>query len=219
MKKVALLLLSVFVVCCNSNKNEQSSSAEQILPEIKLDSIGIENFFADITLKNISASKIKNLTQNLSDTSLFAGIDDGFLRLDSIKKAGGYENYLSKLDIGMYKDIRAVHFKDINLSKAVSLKLWGFDYSSYEACPYSNGKVVFISKFVDGKNVECIPFSYFNNWSDAPFYESFRTLSVLTKDGFIVIKEFNSNGGLDVNDKEYVNRSTNIIRRSIIGSF
>lgn len=52
--------------------------AEQVLPEIKLDSIGIENFFADSTLKNISASEIKNLTQNLSDTSLFAGIDDGF---------------------------------------------------------------------------------------------------------------------------------------------
>jgi len=37
--------------------------AEQVLPEIKLDSIGIENFFADSTLKNISASEIKNLTQ------------------------------------------------------------------------------------------------------------------------------------------------------------
>lgn len=182
--------------------------AEQVLPEIKLDSIGIENFFADSTLKNISASEIKNLTQNLSDTSLFAGIDDGFLRLDSIKKAGGYENYLSKLDIGMYKDIRAVHFKDINLSKAVSLKLWGFDYSSYEACPYSNGKVVFISKFVDGKNVECIPFSYFNNWADAPFYENFKTISVFDKNAKLSVVEYQISGGVDEKDKEYTNKAT-----------
>jgi hypothetical protein len=208
MKKVALLLLSVFVVGCNSNKNEQSSSAKQVLSEIKLDSVGIENFFADSTLKNISANEIKNLTQNLSDTSLFAGIDDGFLRLDSIKKAGGYENYLSKLDIGMYKDIRAVHFKDINLSKAVSLKLWGFDYSSYEACPYSNGKVVFISKFVNGKNVECVPFSYFNNWADAPFYENVKTNSMFDKNAKLSVAEYQVSGGVDEKDKEYINKAT-----------
>ena len=208
MKKVVLLLLFGFLVSCNSNKTEQSSLPEQTLSEIKLDSLGIENFFADSTLKNISASEIKDLTQNLPDTSLFAGLDDGFLRLDSIKKAGEYENYLSKLDIGMYKDIRGVHFKDIKLSNSASLKLWGFDYSSYEACPYSNGKVVFISKFVNGKNVECVPFSYFHNWADAPFYENFKTNSVFDENAKMSVVEYQVSGGVDEKDKEYTNKAT-----------
>lgn len=208
MKKVVFLLLFGFLVSCNSNKTEQRSSPEQTLTEIKLDSLGIENFFADSTLKNISASEIKDLTQNLPDTSLFAGLDDGFLRLDSIKKAGGYENYLSKLDIGMYKDIRAVHFNDIKLSNSASLKFWGFDYSSYEACPYSNGKVVFISKFVDGKNVECVPFSYFHNWADAPFYENFKTNSMFDKNAKLSVVEYQVSGGHDEKDKEYTNKAT-----------
>lgn len=208
MRKVALLLLVAFLVSCNSKKTEQSSLPEQTLPEIKLDSLGIENFFADSTLKNISASEIKDLTQNLPDTSLFAGLDDAFLGLDSIKKAGGYENYLSKLDIGMYKDIRAVHFRDINLSNSASLKLWGFEYSSYEACPYSNGKVVFISKFVDGKNVECVPLSYFHNWADAPFYENFKTSSVFDKNANVSVVEYQVSGGVDEKDKEYTNKAS-----------
>ena len=45
MKKVVLLLLFGFLVSCNSNKTEQSSLPEEALTEIKLDSLGIENFF------------------------------------------------------------------------------------------------------------------------------------------------------------------------------
>lgn len=208
MKKVALLFLLTFLVSCNSSKTEQNNLPVETLTEIKLDSLGIENFFADSTLKNILATEIKDLTQNLPDTSLFAGIDDGFLRLDSIKKAGDYENYLSKLDIGMYKDIRGVHFKDIKLSNSTSLKFWGFDYSSYEACPYSNGKVVFISKFVNGKNVECVPFSYFHNWADAPFYENFKTNSVLDKNAKMSVIEYQVSGGVDEKENEYQNTSS-----------
>jgi len=206
MKKLLIVIsLSVLLGCNTKKESGIEESGNIISEEIKLDSLGLEKIFADSTLKAVAASEIENLTKNLSDTSLFAGLDEGFRRLDSIKNAGEYKNYLSKLDIGMYKDIRAVHFKNISLSDSKSLILWGFDYSSYEACPYANGKVIFANVVENGQNISCMPFAYFHNWADAPFYENFKTSSVLDQNGNLTINETKTSGGVDEKDKDYQN--------------
>ncbi len=208
MKNLILLFLIFIIFSCNTQKAEETQAEGQPLTEIKLDSLGLEKIFADSTLKNIVATEIKGLTQNLGDTSLFAGLGEEFLKLDSLKKTGGYENYVSHLDIGMYKDIRAVSYKDLALGDGHTLKIWGFDYQTYEACPYANGKVILMSSFKNGKNVGCAPLAYFHNWADAPFYDSYKTISVLDKMGNLTINETINSGGVDEKDKEYQNKST-----------
>ncbi len=209
MKTLVTIISIALILGCNTPKDEKTEIITSVLSEeIKIDSLGLEKIFADSSLKSVNASEILELTQNLADTSLFSGLDDGFLRLDSIKKAGGYENYLSHLDIGMYKDIRAIHYKDLSIGDTKTVKLWGFDYSSYEACPYANGKVVFVSVFENGKNTACVPFCYFQNWADAPFYENLKTNSILDKDGNLTLTEHQINGGVDEKDKDYSSQGT-----------
>jgi hypothetical protein len=213
--QIAVLFLILLIGCTSKKEDKTGFVSNTPLEEIRLDSLGIEKIFADSSLMVINASEIKDLTQNLADTSLFAGLDDGFIRLDSIKKAGGYEDYLSKLDIGMYKDIRAIYYKKYDISASKSLNLWGFDYSSYEACPYANGKVIFVNTVENGKNVSCVPFAYFHNWADAPFYENFRTNSFLDKNGNVTINEIVNSGGVDEKDKEYRNTNSSKFQHTL----
>jgi hypothetical protein len=208
MKTLITIVSIALILGCNTQKDDKTILTSTISEEIKLDSLRLEKIFADSTLKSVDASEILDLTKNLADTSLFAGLGEGFLRLDSIKKAGGYENYVSHLDIGMYKEIRAVHYKDIELGSGKTLKMWGFDYQTYEACPYANGKVILVSSFKDGKNVGCLPFAYFHNWADAPFYDSYKTNSVLDTNGNLSISETVNSGGMDDKEKEYQNKTT-----------
>ncbi|MBP6620571.1 MAG: hypothetical protein KAX81_05135 [Leadbetterella sp.] len=208
MKTLITIVSIALILGCNTQKDDKTILISTISEEIKLDSLRLEKIFADSTLKSVDASEILDLTKNLADTSLFAGLGEGFLRLDSIKKAGGYENYVSHLDIGMYKEIRAVHYKDIELGSGKTLKMWGFDYQTYEACPYANGKVILVSSFKDGKNVGCVPFAYFHNWADAPFYDNYKTSSVLDTNGNLSISETVNSGGMDDKEKEYQNKTT-----------
>jgi hypothetical protein len=213
-------LISIFSIAillgCNSKKDKKTEITNAISEEIKIDSLVLENIFSDATLKLVNASEIYELTKNLPDTSLFAGLGEGLLRLDSIKMAGAYADYVSHLDIGMYKDIKAVVYKDLDLGEGNVLKIWGFDYQTYEACPYANGKVILISSFKDGKNVGCVPFAYFHNWADAPFYDSYKTNSVLDKMGNLTIIETVNSGGMDEKEKEYQNKSTSTFRYKLV---
>ena len=214
------ILISIFTIAillgCNSKKDNKTEITNAISEEIKLDSLDLVKIFADATLKLVNASEIKELTNNLADTSLFYGLGDGFLKLDSIKKANSYPDYVSHLDIGMYKDIKAIVYKDIDLGEGNVLKIWGFDYQTYEACPYANGKVILVSSFKDSKNVSCMPFAYFHNWADAPFYDSYKTNSVLDKMGNLTIIETVNNGGIDDKEKEYQNKSTSTYRYKLV---
>jgi hypothetical protein len=214
------ILYSIFTLAillgCYSKKDNTTEITNAISEEIKLDSLGLEKIFADTTLKLVNALDIKELTKNLADTSLFYGLGDGFLKLDSIKKTNSYPDYVSHLDIGMYKDIKAVLYKDIDLGEGNVLKIWGFDYQTYEACPYANGKVILVSSIKDSKNVGCVPFAYFHNWADATFYDSFKTNSVLDKMGNLTIIETVNNGGIDDKEMEYQNKSTSTYRYKML---
>ena len=217
MKTIILLVLTAVVFACNSaKKDEKNVQSTLISEEISLDSLALDKIFADSTMKNLEPDEVKSLVKDLEDTSIFYGLTDSFLKIDSLKKSGKYEEYVSKLDIGMFKDIKAIQYKDFDLGNGKSLKIWGYGYDSYEACPYTNGKVLFVSTFEKGKSLTCIPFAYYQNWADAPMYENFKSNSILHKDGSLTIEEFNTSGGTDEKDKEYVNKSTNKFQKNLI---
>lgn len=220
-KHLLFLLANLFLGCASENKQDEGNGdVNLIVEEVTLDSLSLEQFFADSTLKNISVAELNSLTQSLPDTSRFSGIKFDFIKLDSIKNAGGYRQYLENIDVGMAKDVRAVQFKTIDLGNERTLSLWGFDYATYEACPYSEIKVIFISSYVKDKNVSCIPFAYIENAADAPFYFTSSTTSKLAKNGDVEISETETEGSIDDNDKEYdTTQAIKLNYRFVKGSF
>lgn len=78
---ILITIVSIAILLgCKAKKNEKTEITNTIAEEIKIDSLGLEKIFADSTLKSEDASQILDLTQNLADTSLFAGLDLAFLQ-------------------------------------------------------------------------------------------------------------------------------------------
>ncbi|MCP9767978.1 hypothetical protein EGI22_08640 [Lacihabitans sp. LS3-19] len=211
MKSIYFLLFIGIFNACNTPKNETKETIS-FQEEIKLDSLALENIFADSTLKNLSVDEINVLSETLIDTSEFFGLKASFIQIDSAKKMGKYEEFLSKLDIGVFKDIKSVLFKEYDLGDSKSLKFWGYDFSTFDACPYTNGKVILVSTFINGKNTSCTPFSYYQNWADAPFYNSVRADGELLKNGDFKISLTESEGGVDESEKEYNTKTNSELR-------
>jgi hypothetical protein len=183
--------------------------------EMKIDSLALESIFSDSSLTKISSLEASSLSEFLTDTSGYFELLNSLRRLDSLKSAGKYENYISNLDIGMYKDITGILLKDISVSEAKTLRVWGINYSSYEACPYFGGKVLFISTIENNKTIACVPFAYIKTSADAPFYENFSTSSTLKPNGKVLINEAQEAGGVDEKDKEYIEKRNTKIEYSV----
>jgi hypothetical protein len=64
---------------------------------------------------------------------------ENFYKIDSIKKAGKYAEYVSNLDIGMMKNANVYAVAQFKISEKTTVLIWALEYYSYEACPYSNG--------------------------------------------------------------------------------
>lgn len=77
--KTLITIVSVAILLgCNAKKTVITNT---IAEEIKLGSLGLKHIFADSTLQFVNASNINELNNNLADTSLFAGLEEGFYNL------------------------------------------------------------------------------------------------------------------------------------------
>jgi hypothetical protein len=199
--------------CGTKAKNETIVTLQ--VAEMKIDSIALESIFLDSSLTKISSLEASSLCGSLPDTSEYFELLNSFRRLDSLKSAGKYENYISSLDIGMYKDITGILLKDISVSEAKILRVWGINYNSYEACPYFGGKVLFIGTIENNKTTAYVPFAYIKTSADAPFYENFSTSSTLKPNGKVLINETHEAGGVDEKDKAYIEKRNAKIEYSV----
>ncbi len=214
MRIILIILAAIAIFSCSQKDNKKEIQYAGI-QEMSIDSLGLEKIFADSTLPVISPAEMNSLVEKLPDTSLFAGLNLSYGKMDSLKKAGKYEDYLSKLDIGMIKDIRVFRLKTDTVSADKVLKFWGIGYNSYEACPYSNAKVILVTINEKGKNTACHPVAYFYDWADAPFYENYEATAKISKAGQLQIIEEHISGGVDDNDKEYTNNKMNKYQKTL----
>lgn len=215
MMKYLLLIFWGFTLWGCGTKAKKETHVSLQVAEMKIDSIALESIFLDSSLTKISSLEASSLWGFLPDTSEYFELLNSFRRLDSLKSAGKYENYISNLDIGMYKDITGILLKDISVSEAKKLRVWGINYSSYEACPYFGGKVLFISTIENNKTTACVPFAYIKTSADAPFYENFSTKSTLKPNGKVLINETHEAGGVDEKDKAYIDKRNAKIEYSV----
>jgi len=161
---------------------------------------------------NLTANEVKYLSSQLVEnkpTSWNSYQITTFLKLDSLKNNGKYENYLDDLDIGMMARSNANLYAKINVSDSLFMVLWYINYSTYEACPFSAGTVIFGTLFNNSKALNTSVLGEVSGGGDAPYWGStFVTSQIELTQMKILRIDLQGEGDLDENEEEIVTTET-----------
>ena len=128
----------------------KSQSNDSTLEELDSNYIAALDIEAEESF--LSADEVNMLKATLLNNRNTGGnsyqIDD-FMRFDSLKQAGKYEEYRNSLDIGMMARADAAAVQLVTIDDSTDIFLWLIDYSTYEACPYAAGTTIYGSLFVN----------------------------------------------------------------------
>jgi hypothetical protein len=168
-----------FVVSCTEEKKEEKTEQTQQVNTDSLEVFSLSDdveFFLNLYNKKfefpleINAGFINGFTETgegeeisfESLSLLLAGFTDAdfnnnakwainnFRKIDSLKKHNEYENYLKNIDIGMVKHSDAYFLGSVEYSDGKMLLISAVTCSSYEACPYFSGTLIFGSLVSQG---------------------------------------------------------------------
>jgi len=210
MKKINCILgLIVLLASCNPSGNSGESTTK--------DSSHSVNNPASV---NELANGSKILTDSiLKDTFLLSSgfivanvlpMDDkkegsyeinAVLMIDSLKRKNKYNEYLAKLDVGQTKEATAYVYDTIGFGKG-NVVVWGINYGTFEACPFMNGKSIFLTSFVDGKPVTTQRIMAISNAADAPLYQEVTSSCQLESSRLISCIDSVETGGDMVSEGE-----------------
>lgn len=143
---------------------------------------------------SLSSADFRILSANYNKHELFDQQSwnmENFLKIDSIKIAGGYADYVASLDLGMTKDSKAYALFHMKPNDSTLLFFYGIDYGSYEACPWSRGTYVFMTVVYANTIGESICIALEDAGGDPPAYGSSSRSAELSKEGEIKIHDFN----------------------------
>lgn len=180
-KVMSITLFSVFIILssCNNNTeineptNEDSLSVEKPLnydEEINdiitlfqqnqdnnliIDSIYIGKAEQTKEDKKLNGEQVNLLSSKFIDHEYTRNVSydlTAFYMIDSLKNIGAYEDYVNSLDIGMMKIAEAYALDIYKLEdKKTEILIWCIKYSTYEACPYAAGLVIFSTILFNGE--------------------------------------------------------------------
>ncbi|OIQ36320.1 MAG: hypothetical protein BM555_02840 [Crocinitomix sp. MedPE-SWsnd] len=119
---------------------------------------------------------------------------NSFIKIDSLKLKGEYEDYLEQLDIGQTKRAGAAVIGKITELGSTQFLIWMTDYSTLEACPYGSGTYIWATIFEDEKPTNTILLGESSGGADAPYWGDTFTTSVL-EIGKVTTKTIEESGG------------------------
>ena len=187
---LALLFVFVILFSCQTHQKTTELEGEELssvkFPEV--DSVYLEDLEVDTTLQSLDVDVLKSLIKRIQvpDSTYFnANVFQEFLKIDSLKKSGKYEEYLEHLDIGMLRDAEAFDLGEVKLGKQ-SAQLWGLRFSSYEACPYYHGVDLFLSFKNESEVSKTILVGSKMDWTDPPMIVENSTFSTLIADQLVI---------------------------------
>lgn len=238
MKKIfGLILTTAFLWSCgdSSVKEETVKKSDTLAPETKfessmsfdsqsfkalqfplvLDTVFVEKADSNdrISYQQLRAQGLNFLKNELGERIEFT-LDD-FIKIDSIKHAGNYAEYIEKLDIGMAKRAIAYKIGVLNFKNNTSLFIWAYQIYSFEACPvFSYNQVV--GTYVDGdKKSTHFLLAEVSGGADPPATGDDRMWATIKEDGTIVINSLSVNDDLDIPGQDI---TTQTIHLSLLGS-
>ncbi|UKN00659.1 hypothetical protein K6119_13060 [Paracrocinitomix mangrovi] len=107
---------------------------------------------------------------------------DNFIKIDSIKKEGDWDEYQSTLDLGMTRYSVANVIGKVELSDISQLLLWTTDYATYEACPYGYGTCVFATLFTKNTAINTALVGEYSGGGDPPVWGVTKIEGEITAD-------------------------------------
>lgn len=139
---------------------------------IAIDSDFFQDTSRQVALKTISIDLVKHLSNKLTnneETQQQVHYLNDFYNIETAKIKNTYEDFVSKLDIGMTKDASCKAIGQAQFSDSTGIILWQLEYSSYEACPSFSGKHAFATYFENGKLIETMLIALDESGADAPY--------------------------------------------------
>lgn len=139
-----------------------------------------------------------------------------FIMIDSLRKNKLYDEYQQNIDIGMMLYAEANTNERITLSNSSYILLWTVYYSTYEACPYASGNIVYGSLFVNDEFMNTAVLGETSGGGDAPYWGDTKVTSIITKDLIITARQERSGGDEDEETGEEIIDETNEVFELII---
>lgn len=154
------------------------------LPYIQDTSFLFESVGEDSTW--LTRDQVQYLTYGFVDSDLsYSGLYhvDDFYFFDSLSNIeGAYEEYLAVLDIGMMAQTNAFAVQQVKVDDSTRIMLWCVNYSTYEACPYASGTILYGTIIRNGHVTSCTILGEDSSGADAPVWGETLILCSLTQE-------------------------------------
>jgi len=140
----------------------------------KLDSNYVENVsmsnndistLTNIEVQYLGFDMVKNQPTEWADYNI--GI---FIELDSMIINGTYDDYVESIDIGMMERSFANIHSKIVINDNTFILLWSISFSTFEACPFSSGTVIFGTFFNENLAYNTAALGESSGGGDAPYW-------------------------------------------------
>lgn len=158
---------------------------------------------------SLGSFEIRALVGNILKHELSGGLEYEmgiFCRIDSIKEAGKYQQYIDSLDIGMTKVSTAHALNEFHLDNNTLVLIWGLYSSSYEACPSSESWTVYGTIVYKGEVKETFLLGECSSWVDPPVATERTVTSEMAGNGTITTDVY------QVNDQDMDSADVEITR-------
>ena len=165
---------------------------------------------------SIGSAQMKLLAANIIKHDRLGSLDyelDEFYKIDSIKATGTYTAWCETLDIAMTKFSKAEAIGKIKYNTETDLLVWMLQQSSYEACPWSDFKSVYVTTFSKNKigNTAILGESY--GAGDPPVSLRRNIYGTINKDGSIVLDWQEEHDDMDTSFSELEKRKYDLLIR------
>ena len=224
MKKTIFILVAFQFACNPPKKNDETAS------EIKNDSSAVIHATSAIsfddklfkpfqlpfnidtvfilkpdTNEKVTYELLRYLGNEVLDHPMFNSLSyeiNTFCKIDSLKAEGVHSEYVAKLDIGMTKESIAFRIGMVSMPNDAKLFLWGIESSSYEACPFHQGKTIIATFVNENKNNTHFIVGEISSAGDPPSMMSQVTTAKIFADGKIEIKSVTISDDIDTPGEE-----------------
>ncbi len=166
-----------------------------------------EAYLTNVEVQYLSADLIDNQPTEWASYDI-----KSFIEIDSMRLLGTYEEYVEHIDIGMMQESDAYLLHKISVDANSFILLWSISYSTYEACPYASGTVVFGTYFNNNMALNTAVLGESSGGGDAPYWGSTFITSQITSDHILTNKHEESGGDgddetgeeiVEITDKEF----------------
>ena len=109
--------------------------------------------------KNLTYKDVRRQRGKIAEVGEYRaleGLINDFCRIDSIRRAGKFQQWLDSLEPGMTQDASATEIGTIRMGDSTPVDLWRLTFASYPACPVFSGAYV-IARIEHGGQVTHVP--------------------------------------------------------------